>query len=256
MRACLGRAGAHIGRDRCAARPRSPKTAQKQRGRARGRARGAHPLRVLERFGATGQARRRLAGRMPAGDRPHAPDPRPHGAYRPSRWSAIPTTGGAFRTKADACPSRSGASPQGFPRQALHAPARLRPPRHRRGDVLRGPLPDDIAELVAARLEQIFGERHCDRRTVCLATALISVGLVPICRVRHAVLSADRGAASGRTCRGWPGSRGRRCFHGPDATSSHRLRRRRTFPLPRGNPPVSDAAAAGRVHARQAVPGA
>nr|WP_245428647.1 hypothetical protein [Mesorhizobium ephedrae] len=45
------------------------------------------------------------------------------------------------------------------------------------------------------------------------------------------------------------------CFHGPD-TTQYRFRRRRAGPLPGRNPPLSDAPAAGRVHARQAVPGA
>ena len=39
---------------------------------------------VLERFPARRRRSHGLAGRMPAGDRPHPPDPRPHGAYRPS----------------------------------------------------------------------------------------------------------------------------------------------------------------------------
>nr|WP_245439664.1 hypothetical protein [Aminobacter sp. MSH1] len=47
------------------------------------------------------------------------------------------------------------------------------------------------------------------------------------------------------SCRG-------RALYGP-VTTQYRLRRRRPQPLPGRNPPLSDAPAAGRVHARQAV---
>ncbi|MDH4987745.1 hypothetical protein QEZ47_19915 [Aminobacter anthyllidis] len=43
-----------------------------------------------------------------------------------------------------------------------------------------------------------------------------------------------------------------RALYGP-VTTQYRLRRRRPQPLPGRNPPLSDAPAAGRVHARQAV---
>nr|WP_310186330.1 hypothetical protein [Mesorhizobium sp. BE184] len=41
-------------------------------------------------------------------------------------------------------------------------------------------------------------------------------------------------------------------YHGP-VTTQYCFRRRRPQPLPGRNPPLSHAAAAGRVHARQAV---
>ena len=41
--------------------------------------------RVVERYRRRRQAAGRLAGRLPARDRPHPPDPRPHGRDRPSR---------------------------------------------------------------------------------------------------------------------------------------------------------------------------
>nr|WP_308430526.1 hypothetical protein [Tianweitania populi] len=44
----------------------------------------------------------------------------------------------------------------------------------------------------------------------------------------------------------------RRVLYGP-VTTQYRFRRRRLVPLPGRNPPLSHAAAAGRVHARQAV---
>nr|WP_245525483.1 MULTISPECIES: hypothetical protein [unclassified Mesorhizobium] len=47
-----------------------------------------------------------------------------------------------------------------------------------------------------------------------------------------------------------PIERGR--YHGPIITQ-YRFRRRRARPLPGRNPPLSDASAAGRVHARQAL---
>nr|WP_315925692.1 hypothetical protein [Mesorhizobium sp. SP-1A] len=47
---------------------------------------------------------------------------------------------------------------------------------------------------------------------------------------------------------------GGRC-NGPD-TTKHRFRGRRPGPLSGRNPSLSDAPAAGRVHARQAVSGA
>ncbi|HEV2896655.1 MAG TPA: hypothetical protein VGX71_02225 [Pseudaminobacter sp.] len=47
----------------------------------------------------------------------------------------------------------------------------------------------------------------------------------------------------------------RRVLYGPD-TTKHCFRGRRPQPLSGRNPPFSDASAAGRVHARQAVSGA
>ena len=46
---------------------------------------------------------------------------------------------------------------------------------------------------------------------------------------------------------------GGRALYGP-VTTQHRFRRRRADPLPRGNPALSDAGAAGRIHAGQALP--
>ncbi|MGB3387866.1 MAG: hypothetical protein WBA88_07785 [Pseudaminobacter sp.] len=50
-------------------------------------------------------------------------------------------------------------------------------------------------------------------------------------------------------------SRREGAIHGPD-TTQYRFRGRRPQPLSGRNPPFSDASAAGRVHARQAVSGA
>nr|WP_262927112.1 hypothetical protein [Rhizobium herbae] len=50
--------------------------------------------------------------------------------------------------------------------------------------------------------------------------------------------------------------RERGVLNGPQYVTVHYRRRRRSQSLPRRNPQVSDARAAGRVHARQAVPGA
>nr|WP_246765404.1 hypothetical protein [Aminobacter sp. SR38] len=51
--------------------------------------------------------------------------------------------------------------------------------------------------------------------------------------------------------RGHISQRGR-VLYGP-VTTQYRFRRRRPQPLPGRNPSLSDATAAGRVHARQAV---
>nr|WP_245424320.1 hypothetical protein [Sinorhizobium sp. BJ1] len=45
-------------------------------------------------------------------------------------------------------------------------------------------------------------------------------------------------------------------LHGPQHVAVHCRWRGRSQPLPRRNPQISDARAAGRVHARQAVSGA
>ena len=107
--------------------------------------------RVAERYGAEGQAAGRLAGRMPARDRPHPPDPRPSrrdrpsGDRRPDLWRRLRHQGRR------SCPSRPGRSPPAFPRQALHAYLLgFEHPVSHEEMRFESPLPADIAALVEA----------------------------------------------------------------------------------------------------------
>ena len=61
---------------------------------------------VLERFPAAASEAVASSGRMPAGDRPHPPDPRPYGAYRPSGDRRSGLRQGISHQGRTACPSR------------------------------------------------------------------------------------------------------------------------------------------------------
>ena len=103
---------------------------------------------VIERYPReAGRDRVRLAGRVPPRNRPHPPDPRPHGPYRPSA-ARRPEYGAGFKTKANLLPEadaqgRQRLRPPGA--ACLHAAVRASP--HRRSHAFRGPLPDDMVEL-------------------------------------------------------------------------------------------------------------
>jgi hypothetical protein len=86
---------------------------------------------------------------MPARDRPHPSDPRPHGPYRPSADRRL-DYGGAFRTKANRLPEPVRDVVNAFPRQALHA-FLLVFEHPSTGETLRfeAPLPADMEALRA-----------------------------------------------------------------------------------------------------------
>ena len=106
--------------------------------RAGGREAITH-YRVVERYGAGGKAAGRRAGRMPARDRPHPPDPRPPRRDRPS-GDRRPHLRRRLRHQGRA-PARAGPGlAAAFPRQALHAYLLgFEHPATRRGNALRKP---------------------------------------------------------------------------------------------------------------------
>ena len=121
-------------------------------GAARRRTRGGHPLSRARRYGSGAESPVAVTRRLPAGDRPHPPDPRAHGAYRPSADRRPRPMAPASRPRPARSPSRRrGRRQRHFPRQALHADL-LGFAHPVTGEAMRfeSPLPADFAALVAA----------------------------------------------------------------------------------------------------------
>ncbi len=146
-----GRRAPHRGQHRPASR-----RPQAHGGPYRGRQVGGHP-RARPRALRPRRRARRGAGRMPAGDRPHPPDPRPHGLRRPS-------AGRRHRLRP---PPRDGPARQlPAPGAARHEP-RLHPPGDRGGACAsrrrrRPTSPGCVADLRRSNESAMFNELESD----------------------------------------------------------------------------------------------
>ena len=152
------------------ARDRAPSTrrsaapatacARRRAGGPRRRPPCRHPLHRAGALSArAGRTSHGLARRMPAGDRPHAPDPRPYGAYRPSGDRRPRLRHRHSAPRPTACRAAAHRPSKRFPRQALHA--WLLAFRHPQTQMLmrfEAPMPADMAGLVEAEFRASEGD--------------------------------------------------------------------------------------------------
>ena len=82
---------------------------------------GHHPLAGAGALHGQGRQAGRQPDRMPAGNRPHPPDPRPSGPYRPSAAGRRRSMAPASRPRRAACRPAAREALAGLGRQALHA---------------------------------------------------------------------------------------------------------------------------------------